>query len=365
MRKAGLGKTVTSSGSGVCSLLAVLAFAPLASAQPGDQPSPAEPAAGTEAPGVEQAREAFTLGTALAAQGQWIDALAAFDRSSRLRSHPVTTYNVGYCERALGHFTRARKFFDQALSDHAAGRGGNLSDDLLREAQSYLAETDRRLVRAAVTLTPAGAAVSVDGRPLEIVERAKGRPLLVAGTRDAGRPEAAPAASFELLLDPGRHLFVVSAPGAPDTIIEKEFAAGSVTALELTSRQTPAKTQASQSVALSPAGPDRTWTIIAYGVGAAGFVTGTIFGIATLNKKAKLEDDCETKTTCRETSQGDIDTGNRYARIADIGFIVGVVGAGVGTLLLFTTGSAAEPNREKASVSLRVGPTGVRLGGAF
>src|SRR5262245_10995171 len=177
MRTTDFGTTLVQSGSAVCWLLSALAFAPLAGAQPGDPPSPAEPPAGAEMPGVEQAREAFTLGTALAAQGQWVDALAAFERSSRLRPHPVTTYNLGYCERGLGHFTRARKFFDQALADHAAGRGGKLTEDLLREAQSYLAETDRRLVRAAVTLTPADATVSVDGRPLEVVERAKGRPL--------------------------------------------------------------------------------------------------------------------------------------------------------------------------------------------
>jgi len=349
--------------AGLCSLLLVLALAPGAGAQQSAEPSTDAPPAEVETPGVEQAREAFNLGTALAAQGQWTDALAAFERSSRLRAHPVTTYNVGYCERALGHFTRARKFFDQALSDHAAGRGGKLSEDLLREAQSYLAEADRRLARAAVTLTPAGAAVSVDGRPLEVVERATGRPLLVAGTRDSGRPEAVTAGSFELLLDPGRHLFVISTPGTTDTIVEKEFAAGSVTALELSSRA--AKSPPSKPAAIHPAGPDHTLAIIAYGVGAAGLVTGTIFGIATLNKAATLKDACPSHDCPDPASQADIDTGERYGRIADVGFIVGAIGVGVGTLLLLTSGPSRAPNRDKASVAVRLGPGGLRVGGAF
>jgi hypothetical protein len=367
MWKTRSGWSATRSGAALCSLLAVLGVASLAGAQeaaPSD-PTADAPAAGSEMPGVEQARAAFTLGTDLAAQGQWTDALAAFERSSRLRSHPVTTYNVAYCERALGHLTRAKKFFAQALADHAAARGGKLSEDLLREAQSYLAETDRRLARAAVTLTPAGAALSVDGRPLEVVERAASRPLLVAGTRDASRPEAAPAGSFELLLDPGHHIFVISTPGAPDTIVEKEFAPGSVTALELTSRDSAATPAPSKPAPERPPGPDHTWTIIAYGVGAAGLVTGTIFGLATLNKSAELDNDCPTKQSCPVSSQDDIDAGERYGRISNIGFIVGAVGVGAGTILLFTTESASTPSRDKASVAFGVGPAGLRVGGRF
>ena len=59
----------------------------------------------SEDPNVERAREAFRLGSTLARQGQWQDALSAYERSAELRPHAVTTYNIGYVERALGHLT--------------------------------------------------------------------------------------------------------------------------------------------------------------------------------------------------------------------------------------------------------------------
>src|SRR5262245_61280524 len=69
---------------------------------PPSGPAEATPAAGPaegDAPDVTEAREAFKLGAALAKQGQWVDALVAFQRSSDLKAHPITMYNVAYCER--------------------------------------------------------------------------------------------------------------------------------------------------------------------------------------------------------------------------------------------------------------------------
>src|SRR5688572_29232364 len=105
--------------------------APEAPTQPA--PDTAEPSASdgaAEDPTLVRAREGFLLGTALAREGQWLDALAAFERSARLRAHPVTTYNLAYCERALGRYTRAQQLFNLALSEHAEKKGGVLTEDL-------------------------------------------------------------------------------------------------------------------------------------------------------------------------------------------------------------------------------------------
>ena len=116
-------------------LLATLYAAPQVSAQSasspasnGDTPSvgamPAPSSSAEASPQTDQARDAFSLGTALANQGQWPEALNAFNRSSKLRPHPVTTYNLAYCERALGHYTRAYKLFRRTLVEHEAAAGG-------------------------------------------------------------------------------------------------------------------------------------------------------------------------------------------------------------------------------------------------
>ena len=67
---------------------------------------------------IATARQAFRRGAALAAEGRWRDALAAFEESASLRSHAKTTYNLGYCERAIGRPTRALRFFARRPRAH-------------------------------------------------------------------------------------------------------------------------------------------------------------------------------------------------------------------------------------------------------
>src|SRR6476620_8522998 len=63
----------------------------------------------------QRARELFSTGTALAKRMQWSEALSAFQGVARIRPHPVVTFNVGICERALGRYARARATFARVL----------------------------------------------------------------------------------------------------------------------------------------------------------------------------------------------------------------------------------------------------------
>jgi hypothetical protein len=269
--------------------------------------------------------------------------------------------------------------FKKALQDHEAGRGGQLTPDLLEEAKSYLPEVERRLATAVVTLTPAQTAVAVDGRPLEVVSGAEdqsadhnpgGRLVLAAGTRDPGRPEVPPAATFDLLLDPGRHVFVLSRPAAADVVVEKNFEVGVTQPLALTSeeRAKPAAPAPAPPTATAVEGPDYTWPILAYGLGASGIAVGTIFGIATLSKKADLDDQCPSPDKCPRTAQPDIDAANLNATISTIGFGVGIAGAALGTYLLLTNEDPTKRERvqrERQTLDAWVGPASVGLRGRF
>jgi hypothetical protein len=318
-----------------------------APASSGALPAPPDVASANETdPTVEQAREAFVLGTALAQQGQWPEALSAFERSSGLRPHPVTTYNIAYSERALGHYTRAYKMFRRCLSEHAAATGGTLPGDLLALAKGYLPEVEHRLAHAQVRTEPAGVALSVDGSPLEV-----GSPpgdahlVLLAGTRDDRGREAPPSSAFELLLDPGRHLFVLSVPGSEDRVVSETFEAGASRELVLNAGAPPPSEKPPESgITLESPKPTesharRTWAYVSYGVGGAGLITGSIFGILTLNKKSALNPHCPTPSTCDPKQQGDVDTMHRDAAFATVGLVVGLVGAGLGTYLLLSGGS--------------------------
>jgi hypothetical protein len=362
--------------------LSSLLFGPterIASAQ--SAPAPQDEASND--PSVAEARTAFREGTSLARQAQWGEALLAFERSARLRPHTFTTYNLGYCERALGRYTRARKFLAKALAENEARGGTAISAEVAADAKKYLAEIDQRLARATVTLSPADASISVDGRPLETVAADRTPPVLAAGTRDLGAGEVPAAAQFELLLDPGAHVFTVSRPGSTDLVVSHTIQAGSRAPLDLKLVVAPSggTVKGAATAPLAPqverdARPSRTPGYIFLGIGAAGLATGSVAGILALQQKHKLDNSCN-GLSCGPELVSTHDSLNRWADISTVAFAVGGVSVVVSTYLLLAGGSsssrttAGEPQREASTNGRTPGNTGVvirpaiGLGSAF
>ena len=180
-----------------------------------------------------EAREAFLKGAALVAKAEWAEALASFETAARLKPHAIATFNIGACQRAMGQYTRARASFAAALAQNDKAGGGQLSQSLASEATGYVHELDGLLAHAQVDLDPPGAKIAIDGRPLDVVEGAAGVPHAVAGRRAPGPPEPAPGKSFEVVLDPGAHVVVLSRSGYADAVLNQTFAPGSTLPLVL------------------------------------------------------------------------------------------------------------------------------------
>lgn len=313
-----------------------------AAADPGEPPAPAEEQQ------LDRAREAFRLGSLLANQGQWTEALAAFERSANLHAHATTTYNLGFCERALGHTTRARKLFEAALEQDQKAKEPELSEETRALARSYLAEAEARVARAVVTVKGRDSKVTVDGRPLEPA-RMSGRRVLIAGTRDPGPGEKVDAGTFELWADPGQHIIVLT-EGSANRVFHRRFKSGETSTLVLgEDPQREREPRPSRP-------PDRTPAIVAFGVGAAGLVVGATSGVIALQKKGKLDDDCTSGIDrCDPRYQGDIDTMNRAATISTVGFGVAAVGIAAGAYFWIAAGPT-EP-----SPRVGVGPGGLSV----
>jgi hypothetical protein len=217
--------------------LLLLVIAPAARA---DEPVPEDPA-------VKAARTQFLQGADLVRNERWADALAAFERADKIKPHPITTYNIAQCERALGHYTRARRSLLAALKlDERAGHV--LPESARNDARGLLAEIERIMPRVAVKLAPVDAALAVDGRPLERLADAAGARVFVAGTRPAGRGEAPGVASFTVLLDPGAHVFTVSRAGYQDVVVNRSFPPGTKQALSLELDRLPATIRVTSSL---------------------------------------------------------------------------------------------------------------------
>lgn len=187
-------------------------------------------------PQVSAARDEFVRGTDFVHKSQWAEALAAFERSAKLKPHAITTYNIGYCERALGRYTRAKETLEAALKENDASGGAQLAPGLVTDTQGYLDQIKSLLSVADIKLEPAEAAITVDGRPL--LAGADG--TLIAGIRAPGPGEAAPSGAFRVVLDPGPHVLTLSRKGYADAVVNKTFAPGATVPVALALDKLPA-----------------------------------------------------------------------------------------------------------------------------
>lgn len=187
---------------------------------------------------VEQAREAFRRGTALAKDAQWGAALAAFERSAKLRPSAGTTYNIGVCERALGQYVRARQTFVRALDEKKTEI--DLPEATVADIRRFVGEIEGLVAAIDVSLSPADASLAVDGAPLETTSVDAPSPTLLAGALSAGPGRPPPASRFRVVLDPGAHVFVVSREGFADAVRMVTVRPGEKTRLDLTVERLPA-----------------------------------------------------------------------------------------------------------------------------
>lgn len=213
-----------------CLLVALLVVLPAGDLAAQSKPPPAE------APATQQARALYAEGIELVKAAQMGEALAKFERSSELRMHPATVYNIGTCERALGRYSRARATFRRALE---MGAGGDLPSSLVAEAKGYVDEIERLLVEVRVELDPADAGIAVDGRPLAQEGETDGRPRLIAGVEAPGPGRPPPVGAFTLVVDPGTRVLTLSRKGFADVVVTRSFTPGARLSLPLSLARLP------------------------------------------------------------------------------------------------------------------------------
>lgn len=85
----------------------------------------------------------------------------------------------------------------------------------------------------------------------------------------------------------------------------------------------------------------RSWVApgIAFGVGGAGLVLGTVTGLLSISSVGDLEEACPSPTSCPASEQDTIDSAGTLANVSNVGFVVAGVGVAVGVVLLLVTGN--------------------------
>ena len=83
-----------------------------------------------------------------------------------------------------------------------------------------------------ITVSPANAAIAMDGRPLEAAQDARG-PTFLGGTRAPGPGEPIALESFRITVDPGVHVLTFARAGFAEAVVNRTVPPGGVLAIKI------------------------------------------------------------------------------------------------------------------------------------
>jgi hypothetical protein len=251
----------------------------------------------------------------------YVTACQRFRESNRLDPAVGTLLNLGVCETSRGRVATAWELF-RAVSEKLA------TDDPRRDyVTKQLAEIEPRLPHLVLTLA--------SGAPADTKAR-------------EGDAEFANAAfGVPLPMDPGKHTFLVDAPGYESRTIDVELAEGKQQSLEIapgaalppTAAKVPAGALAPSPTDEKKKGHDtRLLGFIVGGVGVAGLGVGLTTGVMALGKKSTTDSQCSsTLNVCTAEGRDAASSGRTLAVVSTVGWIVGGLGVGAGAYFILTS----------------------------
>ncbi|MBI5532027.1 MAG: PEGA domain-containing protein [Deltaproteobacteria bacterium] len=310
---------------------------------------------------INAARETYREGVALEAAGNWAGALAKFQSVASVKSTPRVRFHIGLCQERLGRWNEALGAYKMAISEASRDR----AKDVIKEAEAAKGMLEGRIPKLTLRRVPGaeGATITLDG--VDLGSSALNTPMPV---------------------DPGTHNLIVSMPGRETQRISIEIREGESKTFDVQPpaerAQTPVPSARPVAPAVVPsaapaAEPRKSSKVVPWivtGVGAASLVASGVFYYLRSTAISDLEDKCGVDLRCSEAERSTYDRGRTYTLVANVSLGVGIVGVGLGTVLLLTSG-AGKPKEEPRvagrstpfdpSMSLMLQPSGMSLVGRF
>jgi len=280
------------------------------------------------------AQSLFDQGKGLMDRGNFDQACPKLEESQRLDPGGGTLLNLALCHEQQGKVATAWTEFKSALSD--AKRDAR--QDRITAAEEHIAVLEPKLPRLTLMVT-----APIGGEELKLDGAAVGK-------GGWGTPVA---------VDPGPHGLSATGPGKKTWVqalslglAEKKTVTVPVLETDPNQAAPPPAPVAGPAPAPGPAPPPApserhhggSSTTLGWVVGGAGVVAlgvGTFFGFQALSKKKASDDHCPTDTTCTKEGVSLNDQANTAAWASDFGIGFGLVGVGIGTYLVLTSGGGS------------------------
>lgn len=299
-----------------------------------------------------RARQMYGQGLTQEAAGDWAGALSAFQSVARIKMTPQVRFHIARCKENLGRLNEALGGY--RLAEYEAGQAGD-KDELLIEIQKAREALEKRVPKLVIERGEGAEAIKIelDG--------------VVLGQSQIGR---------EVNVDPGPHVVAGVLPGGKRFERTVEVTEGKSETLRLdvpegltASEPAPnpgAGSKPTETATTSPkpeTGGSSALPWVIGGVGVASLAASGVFYLMKNNAEDELDKGCLGRV-CPDTLSSTQDKGKTYATLTGVTLGVGVVGVGVATVMLLSSGSSSPPERAP-EVSLGIGPKSVTLGGRF
>jgi hypothetical protein len=255
---------------------------------------------------------------------------------------------------ANGKVVAAEETYNKIIRDGAPA-GNQVFAKAVDDAKAEIGAVSARVAYATINVTgPDTSKLTLDGQPLA---------WAAVGARRA--------------VDPGEHTLSATADGYKPAESKFKVDSGKDTTVSLTmEKDASAVTPPPGGTTTPPPGGDttpqvstkggsmnKTLGFVALGVGGVGLAVGAITGILAIGKHGDLKDKCTLpNNTCPSDQQDTLDSYHSMGTISTIGFIVGLVGVGAGTVLILT---APKEGTQTAYISPYIGPGSFGATGRF
>ena len=312
------------------------------------------PAAGTpvyEATDQQKAEAERLFQEAVAASNKK-GALERYQASYDTVASPNVLLMIGRTLAELDELEEAYTVFEtvQAVSQEAINRGMTQYSQALQSARREFDALRQRV--ATVTITVLGATddtqMLVGGRPFPRERWGTETPVRVGDVTVTATAASKPDYS---------EVFTVAVGAGTRTINLATLWGASEAAPEEAEADDGSHTAKVDFLGLDK----RTWSYIAGGVGAAGFITFGVFGVLNNSKYNDLQDSCP-NNICSTNRSSDVNAGRTYQALANVGLVVGIVGVAAGTTLFVLS---LDSGKEKPSTQVGIGPGSLTVGGTF
>jgi hypothetical protein len=331
---------------------------------------------------IATARKLVVEGRKLKADKDWVHAIEKLRAAYQLYPTPVTGDELALCYRDAGRLIEAREMAITVGRMPVESDEGKASKAARDDCASMVVELAKKIGQVVLSIQGAapGAALTVT---------LDGNAVPMAAINEAH------------MVDPGKHVAVVSMAGATDQRMEFDVAEGEnkkvvIQAPLVAGAPPPATTTTATSAGSAAPAPTSLkndappppitkdtgatksgtgWlTYVGFGVAGVGAVVGTISGITAIGAGNRLSSKCDQNHVCNPSEQTDVNKLNTMSTVSTLSFAVAGVGLVAAILDMtmnltaeskpVTTGLAPTP-RPPVPVRVSVGAGTISLGGEF